>query len=40
MVDKIGIDKLKTVPATSSKVNNVVDNNVVKKLCMINWSQK
>ena len=30
-VDKIDIDKLKTVPADLSKVSNVVDNDVVKK---------
>ena len=35
-VVKIDIDKLKPVPADLSKLNNVVDNDVVKKGCMIN----
>ena len=39
-VDKIVIDKLKTVPIDLSKLSNVVKNKIVKKLCMINWSQK
>ena len=30
-VDKVNIDKLKTVPADASKLNNVGDNDVVKK---------
>ena len=39
MVDKITINKVKTVPADLGKLSNVVVN-VVKKLCMMNWSQK
>ena len=35
-VVKIDIDKLKPVPADLSKLNNVVDNDVVKNGCMIN----
>ena len=36
-IDKIDlVDKLKTVPIDLNKLNNVVNNNVVKKLCMIN----
>ena len=30
-VDKMGIDKLKTVPAALSNLTNIVDNDVVKK---------
>ena len=35
-VDKIDVNKLKTVPIDLSKLSNVVNNDVVKKLCMIN----
>ena len=35
-VDKINIDKLKTVPDDLSKLSNVADSEVVKNLCMIN----
>ena len=35
-VDNIEIDSLKTVSGDLSKLSNVVDNDVVKKLCMIN----
>ena len=34
-VDKIDVEKLKTVPVDLSKLSNVL-NNDVKKLCMIN----
>ena len=34
-LDKLDIDKLATVPVDLSKLNNVVKNDVVKKLCMI-----
>ena len=35
-VDKIDIDKLKTVPIDLSKVSNVINNDfVTKKLCII-----
>ena len=34
-VNKIDVDKLKTVPVDSSKLSNVVNNEVVKKLCII-----
>ena len=37
LVDELDVDKLKTVSADTS---NVVDNDVVKKLCMINWIQE
>ena len=32
-IDKIDVGKLKTVPVDLSKLNNVVNNKVVKKLC-------
>ena len=35
-VHRIDVDKLKTVPADLSKLNNVVKNEAVKKQCMIN----
>ena len=35
-VDKIDAEKLKTVPVDYSKLSNVVNNSVAKKLCMIN----
>ena len=38
--DKLDIDKLAPVPAYLSKLSYVVKNDVVKKLCMINWLQK
>ena len=34
-VDEIHVEKLKTVPADLVKLRNVVNNEVVKKLCMI-----
>lgn len=37
-LDKIDIDQVKTVPVDLSKLRNVVDNDIVKKLCIINWS--
>ena len=36
----LDVDKLTTVPADLSKLTNVVDNNFVKKLCMINLLSK
>ena len=39
-VDKLDIDKLAPVPVDLSKLSNVVKNDVVKKLCMVNWLQK
>ena len=36
-IDKIDIDKLKTSPAHLSKLNNVVDNDFITKLCLMNW---
>ena len=35
-LDKIDIDQVKTVPVDLSKLRNVVDNDIVKKLCIIN----
>ena len=35
-VHEIDIDKLKTVPVDLSMLSNIGDNDVVKKLCMIN----
>ena len=34
VVDKIDIDKLRTVPADLSKLSNVVGNDIVKKICV------
>ena len=34
-VDKIDMDKTKAVPANLSKLSNAVDNDFVKKLCVI-----
>ena len=39
VLDIIDIDELKPALADLYKLRNVVDNNVVKKLCMVNWSQ-
>ena len=39
-VDKLDIDKLAPVPVDLNKLSDVVKNDVVKKLCMINWLQK
>ena len=35
-LDQTDVDKLKTVPVHFSKLNNEVDNEVIKRLCMIN----
>ena len=35
-LDEIDIDQVKTVPVDLSKLRNVVDNDIVKKLCIIN----
>ena len=35
-MDEINVNKLKTVPINLSKLRNVVNNDAVKKLCMIN----
>ena len=34
--DKIDVDKLKTVPVDLSKLSNLVNNDFVKKRCIIN----
>ena len=39
-VDKIDVDKIKTVPVGLSKLRNAVNNEGVKKLCIINQLQK
>ena len=39
-VDKIDVGKLKTFPVDLIKISNVVNNDVGKKLCMINWLLK
>ena len=39
-VDKLDIEKLAPVPVELSKLSDVVKNDVVKKLCMINWLRK
>ena len=39
-VDKLDVDKLVPVPVDLCKLSDVVKNDVVKKLCMINWLQK
>ena len=35
-VDKIDIDKLAPVPLDLSKLSDVVENDVIRKLCIIN----
>ena len=35
-IDKVDVDELKTVSVDLSKQSNVVNNDVAKKLCMIN----
>ena len=35
-IDKLDIDKLVPVPVDLSKLSDVLNNDVVKKLCMIN----
>ena len=35
-VDQIDVDKLKTVPVELRKLSNVVNNDVAKKMCIIN----
>ena len=39
-VGNLDVKILKTVPANLSELSNVVDNDVVKKRCMIYWSPK
>ena len=39
-VDKLDIYKLAPVPVDLSKLNDVVKNDGVKKVCMITWLQK
>ena len=39
-VNKLDIDKLLSVFVDLSKLRDVVKDDVVKKLCMINWLQK
>ena len=39
-VDQLDVDKFVPVPVDLSKLSNVIKNDVVKKLCMINWLQK
>ena len=38
--DRIDVGKLKTDAVVLNKLSNVVKNEIVKKLCMINWLQK
>ena len=35
-IDKLQIDKIKTVPSDLCKLSNIVGNGVIKKLCLIN----
>ena len=39
-VDKLDVDKLETISVNLSKLSNVVDNYVFKKLCMITLLQQ
>ena len=39
-VDGLDVNKLKAIPADSSKLSNVVDSDVIKRLCMMNWLSK
>ena len=35
-VDNLDVDKLKSVPVDLRELTNLVDNDLVKKLCMVN----
>ena len=39
-VEKLDIEKLISVPTDLSKLNDVVNNEVVKKMCLMNWLGK
>ena len=39
-VHKLDIDNLRTVPVNLRMLSNGANNDVVKKLCMLNWSLK
>ena len=39
-VEKLNIEKLISVPTDLSKLNDVVNNEVVKKMCLMNWLGK
>ena len=39
-VDNLDVDKLNAVPFDLNKLSNLVDSNVVKKVCIITWLPK
>ena len=36
-VDKLYVDKLKPVPTNLNKLSDMVEKEVVKKMCVMNW---
>ena len=38
-VDKLDINRLKILPIDLYKLSTIVDNGIIKKHCLINWSQ-
>ena len=39
-IDNLDVDKLKADPVDLSKPSNIVNNDIVKKPCIINWLPK
>ena len=39
-VDNLDVDKLNAVPFDLNKLSNLVDSNLVKKVCIITWLPK
>ena len=39
-VDNLDVDKLNAVPFDLNELSNLVDSNVVKKVCIITWLPK
>ena len=39
-LDELDVDKLRIAPADLSKLSDVLDNYVIKNLCMIDWLGK
>lgn len=35
-IDKIDVDKLETIPTDLNKLNDIVDKNTAKKICLTN----
>ena len=36
-IDKIDVDKLETIPTDLNKLNDIVDKNTAKKICLTNY---